>query len=909
MKNIFLLFVLFAFISCSNDIFEPANPTPQEERIDEIALSDDYVSGYVRIQVSDDLSNQMEKIALAGERRSKAMDAHGIVSEIKIRSVERTFPHAGRFEERSRKAGLHQWYDVVFDSQVPLDKAQSNLSGVQGVKQVELRPRIVRYGSGEVLQVVEKTASNISKQVAAMPFNDPQLPKQWHYYNDGSLGTKFLSGADINLFNAWTYTTGTPDVVVGIVDGGIDYTHEDLAANMWINVAEKNGTSSIDDDNNGYKDDIHGYNFVANIGKITPENHGTHVAGTVAAVSNNGKGVAGVAGGNGSANSGIRLMSCQIFVAEDDPYGANGGRFGATAIKYAADNGAVICQNSWGYVNVTTQITGSDKAAIDYFVANAGIDETGKQTGPMRGGIVIFAAGNDDSEDVAPANYEKAVSVSSIAPDYKKAYYSNFGASVDLAAPGGDVRGFGNTGSVLSTIVGGYGYMQGTSMACPHVSGVAALVLSRFKGVGYNPDMLRARLENGATSIDGYNSSYRGKLGKLVNAQASLAVGGTTPPNGVGSVTGSVLSNTVTLNWTIPSDPDDGKPTGFNVYYRKTSLAGINPKSPPADVEVRSFSTGHLAVGQPYEAKIDELEFNTTYYFAVVAFDFSGNYSALSSQISQTTLQNNTPVINVLDSTNVVLKAYQSAVLRFTGTDPDNHPISWSLVPAAPTGVTLTTMNDGQLQIRIVGAQATPGKNSMSLILEDKYGAKDTKTIYYEILENHAPVIVSSLNNMIIGTLGKEITFPLSEYFYDEDQEPLRYTFVNTAPNIVNVNQNKGLLYIVSLAYGVAQITVTATDALGLSVTQQFNVLIRDEKQEIDIYPNPVKDFVWLRTGNDQKSLVTITNFAGVKVFEDEITISPFAPVKIDMSSFSGGTYSVKVKFENKEILRQINKL
>ncbi|MBK5195328.1 MAG: S8 family serine peptidase [Proteiniphilum sp.] len=907
MKKIYWAFVCFAFIACtSEDLLQTEDHTTNE--VTEPVLTQNYENGFVRIMVTENLSDKMEAAAIIGERRTKAMAADNTVSEIKIRSVERTFPHAGSFEARTRKAGLHLWYDVEFDTQVPLDEARKNLSGIKGVRKVEYRPVVARYENGRVLEVANQMAQNVAKPSAAMPFNDPELSKQWHYYNDGSLGDKYVAGADINLFNAWDYTTGSPEVVVAIIDGGIDYTHEDLAANMWVNNAEKNGTSSVDDDNNGFKDDIHGYNFVANIGKLVPNDHGTHVAGVIAAVTNNGKGVSGIAGGNGQSGSGVRLMSCQIFVDEDDPYSENAGQNGAPAIKYAADNGAVICQNSWGYPTLT-EIPASDKAAIDYFIQYAGIDENGRQTGAMRGGIVIFAAGNENRAAAAPANYEKVVAVSSIAPDFRKAYYSNFGSWIDLAAPGGDVQSFGNKGTILSTIVDGYGYMQGTSMACPHVSGVAALVLSYYKGSGFNPDMLRARLENGATNIDSYNSSYKGKIGKLVNAHASLASGSTTPPNNIGTVNGTVQSNVVTLNWTIPSDPDDGKPTGFNVYYRKTPLTGINVKNPPSDVEIRSFSTGLLNAGDLFETQIEGLDFDTKYYFAVNAFDFSGNMSTLTSQITRTTLSNKPPVINVLDSTNVALRAYQSTVLHFSGTDPDNHEVWWSMEPSSSAGVTLVDMGGGQIQITITGALSQPGKYSLDLILEDEYGATATEIINYEILENHAPEVVTALDNVTIGSLNKEISFSLSAYFRDQDNEPLKFTFNNTAPHIVNVNENKGLLYIVSLANGLAQVTVTATDVMGLSVSQQFSILIRDELQEIDIYPNPVKDFVWLRTGENQRSLVTIFNNAGVKVFEDEIEISPFAPAKIDMSSFSGGVYSVNVKYADKDIHRQIIKL
>lgn len=907
MKNLYLLVFVFLFAACSQDDISIV-----EFDIDlstQSVLSEpQFEQGFVRLLVAGDLADDMEKIARSGQQRADALPSKLVEEEVNIRSIKRTFPHAGRFEERSRKAGLHLWYDVEFDSGMTVAEFSHKLSTVSGVRQVESRPVVARYWDDKVLEYVHETTTRVAQSSSALPFNDPQLSNQWHYHNDGSLGAKYKAGADINLPGAWDYTTGSPDVVVAIIDGGVDYLHEDLAANMWVNMAEKNGTASVDDDNNGYKDDLHGYNFISDVGKLVPHDHGTHVAGTVAAVTNNGKGVSGIAGGNGQPSSGVRVMSCQIFVNDDDPYASNAGRKGAAAIKYAADNGAVICQNSWGYPTLT-ETPGSDRAAIDYFIQYAGIDESGRQTGAMRGGIVIFAAGNENREGSAPASYDKVLAVSSIAPDYRRAYYSNFGQWVDLSAPGGDVQSFGNKGSVLSTVVGDkYGYMQGTSMACPHVSGVAALVLSHFKRSGYNADMLRARLENSAKNIDSYNSSYAKRLGNLVDAKAAMAGGSTIAPDPVGSVTSSVRSNVVKLQWNVPADADDVKASGFNVYYRKAPLTGINASNPPADVKIHSFPTGNLSVGSAMEVEIDGLDFESLYYFAVNAFDFSGNFSSLSQQITQTTLTNNPPVLTIVDSVSVIIRAHQTAVLKFKAIDPDGHAFWWAL-DKSMDGVTLNDLGNGTAQITIEGVESAVGQHSFNLILEDEYGLKVSQVIQFEVLKNHAPELVSQIEDIYMGGLNKENSFAISDYFKDIDGELLRYSFQNTAPGVVNVNENKGKLYVVSLAYGLAEISMTATDAMGLSVTQQFSVLVRDDKQLIDVYPNPVKDFVWLRTAHDRRATVIMYNSAGAKVFENDLEIKPFSPAKIDMSKFSGGVYSLHFKFSDQEIKQQLIKL
>jgi len=170
----------------------------------------------------------------------------------------------------------------------------------------------------------------------------------------------------------------------------------------------------------------------------------------------------------------------------------------------------------------------------------------------------------------------------------------------------------------------------------------------------------------------------------------------------------------------------------------KPPLTGINVKNPPADVEIRSFPVGNFKPGDEFEVQVEGLEFETRYYFAVAAFDFSGNFSALSPQVTHTTLSNLSPSITVLDSTNAEVRAHQTVVLRFTGSDPDNHAIWWSMDPLIE-GVSLVDMGSGQVQLTIIGKQVPPGKYSLELLLEDEYGASAKEVIRFEVFENQPP--------------------------------------------------------------------------------------------------------------------------------------------------------------------------
>jgi serine protease len=328
-------------------------------------------------------------------------------------------------------------------------------------------------------------------EIARTP-DDPSFGSLWGLDNTGQGGG--TPSADIGAPVAWNTSTGTGHTIVAVIDTGVDYNHPDLAANMWRNSREIPG-NGIDDDHNGYKDDVYGYDFANNDSNPMDDNgHGTHVSGTIGALGNNGIGVAGV-------DWHAKIMALKFLDSSGSGYLSNAVR----ALNYAVANGAKVVNASFG--------GGGYDAAMATAIANA----------RAHGVIVVAAAGNDsannDTTPSYPANYpgDNLISVAATDRNDQLAYFSNYGrTTVDIAAPGQ---------SIYSTLPGGrYGTYSGTSMATPHVTGAIALVWDAHPTWTYQ--QVIAAVLNTADRI----SSLTGKVatGRLDVGKA-ITYGQTTP--------------------------------------------------------------------------------------------------------------------------------------------------------------------------------------------------------------------------------------------------------------------------------------------------------------------------------------------------------------------------------------------
>lgn len=827
-------------------------------------------------QITERLDNILQRqgnsqgvVSRAGAEKNLTVDGFDQLNSLNSRfnavQMKRVFRPAGKFEARHREWGLHLWYEVEVGEGM-------NLSEV-----------LAAYGQIEDIQTVEPRYEMKLQTLPGAP-NDPQYGTQSSHYDL------------INTVQAWGIESGSSDVVVAIEDQGVDYTHPDLAGHMWTNTGETPG-DGIDNDNNGYVDDYYGYNFGDNSGDIAIDYHGTHVGGTVSAETNNGVGVSGIAGGSGS-NDGVRLMSLSVFGSR-----SNGGF--DEAFIYAADNGAAISQNSWGGGAQSTAL----ENAIDYFIANGGGNV-------MNGGLAVFAAGNDNSSSTSigyPGSYAPVIAVASTTHSGVKSSFSNYGSWVDIAAPGSNIL------STYPVSQGSYNTISGTSMACPHVSGVAALVLSNKhrNGETLTATQLRDILESTANASLLYdnNSGYAGQLGSgMLDAYAALT-GEVAPPPPPPACTANYVTD-VTLSLTTDNYGSETSWTLKDNLNNTVVASGSGYANNASYTETFQLSTGGnytFTINDAYGDGICCAYGNGSYTLvdgANATISSGGDYGSGESVTfciedggTPPPAGNNAPVANAGGSYTTTLgDAITFDASASSDADGDALTYAWDFgdgntgsgvapshtYAAAGSYTATVTVSDGtdsntaSASVTVEVPTSDAAMTSTINISTRNQGPWTRAQATITVTSNGSPVSGASVNMSWSGRYSATLnaTTNASGQIYIESER-----FKGSPSFTLTINSISAAGYV----WDTANSDVSAS--VGTASVNNFNTVT-----EVVVYPNPVtKGTLNINTGA-KESTIAIYSAAGQLVYSKNITDSN---VSIDASNFNKGLYFVKIQTEN----------
>lgn len=709
--------------------------------------SSETLSGVVRVKLQREVASRIAQRALPmnnGVVATGVTQLDRVNQKVKAVSMKRLIPYSPKFEERHKAAGLDLWYEIRFeDAGVTPMQAKNLYKTVPGI-QIAENVRPMKMVGGETFRPISPDdIAKAAKAAATPPFNDPLLSQQWHYHNDGSLPGSVV-GADANVWEGWKTETGKSDVLVAIIDGGYQYDHPDLQQNVLVNEAELNGKPGVDDDGNGYIDDIYGYNFVINSADVSAHSHGTHVAGTVGAVNNNGVGVAGVAGGNG--NGGVKMISCQIF---DNRSGADANYAGA--LIYAADMGASIAQCSWGW-DADGYYEQAVLDAIDYFTQFGGGEK-------MHGGLCIFANGNTGDEgEYYPGCYEKVVAVGAMDPLKQPASYSSYGDWCDITAPGGN-EDYGEKYGVLSTLPNStYGYNEGTSMATPHVSGIAALILSKYGSTEFTNENLRQQLVASVNDFYTDNPEVAGKFGSgYIDAFKALQMGSGAAPQPVADFTLTPSQDNVLIEWIIP-DAEEKSVDHHVIYY---STEPFTPESDLSQPQIKSVTVDtkfHLS-GDSMQYELGGLTPLTTYYIGIKSVNRYGNSAEMTEVKSATTNAGPEVSLNKSElSLDVDASKGQTATDEFVIDNVGKGILKYTMSAATQSAtISASAANN------VVPGKLVPARNSITAL---SLNSNPVVTADYQKEDYPKTITYTDLTGVYIGDNDLSVPNAEAQYFY-----------------------------------------------------------------------------------------------------------------------------------------------
>lgn len=849
------------------------------------------------------------------------------------------FDISGPYKEAKIREGLHLWYEVTFDKTADVHQVIEELKANNDIE--------IAHGALELTNCQATYTPMTRARRRTIPdvndgynnFNDPLLKKQWHYRNVGGKTYQFEAGSDINLFEAWNKTTGDKRVVVAVLDSGIDTSHPDLQGSMW------------ESPNGGHN----GKNFVDDSYLIDPGYHGTHVAGTIAARNNNGIGVGGVAGGNGDANSGVRLMSCQIFGADKADGGTQGTaspRAIANAFIWAAENGAVLANCSWGYAYDKSKFPSAEvyhssyenhgkliKEGMEFFVKYAGRNPDGVTKRPgslMAGGVILFASGNDSGRDIpiVPAEDPVVIAVSAFGVDYKLAEYSNTGDWVDICAPGGMILPFDIARGVLSTVppsfertlIGPnkpgsefiysgddmddeeqrklYAYANGTSMATPHVTGIAALMISHFgtQDNDFTADKLRSRLLNSVKARNihsGENADLilRNKMGVgYIDAGFALRNPEITKPNNVAQIENKdVQYYDALITWDATGDSDS--PTGttyaYDIYLSEKEISQL-PTQPTSTVY-----TYEARIGDKLEYRFSEIDSDKNYYVAIQARDRSGNKSEITRGQFKTLLNNVPKITNPLTEPVYILNTRPYYTYTFNVIEEDNHEWTYK-VERQPNGVSVVRKgNNLELTILVDGK---PVAHAFDIILTDALKGQHKETIKYAIVSHEAPVLTSRLSDVSFAEGDKPLHLDLAALFeVSQGMGAPTFEVSSNTPQVVKAELTGGTLLLTPGQRGTATITLLANDGYKkATATFQVRVASANGSSVHAIYPLPAHSYIKLLMRDNDKNIgVIVTSQRGEVLIEQTLPVNPLRKeATLTVDRLVPGIYNLIIKTE-----------
>ena len=370
------------------------------------------------------------------------------------------------------------------------------------------------------------------------------------------------------------------------------------------------------------------------------------------------------------------------------------------------------------------------------------------------------------------------------------------------------------------------------------------------------------------------------------------------------------VSNNVDFTWVVTGNSLNLPATGYVLFASKESLSGLNPANPGDGVYTSVITVDGQNVGDSITGRLEGLEFDTQYYVAIAGYDYGRNFSELSPVKTVTTLRNNPPTITTSYTGDYKIHAHETITIPYVVSDPDGHSVTVNYTAGCDADSWKQGASASNYQMIIVGNAADPGTYTATIKATDSYGLSASLEVPYTLLENQAPVVIKSIENMLFESEVNKFTLDMSDYIDDPDGETLKYSISISNPSVVNLNQQENIIYGTTLGYGLTDVTLTGSDAKNLTASLQFKLLVKDPSVECSAYPNPVVDNLYITNGENPAVSTSIQVFSssGKLVYETTAMVGAFDPAVIDLSACAPGRYTVIIRYNGKEIKQNIVK-